>query len=104
MNITKLISIGGVEWKKSDTLHRIYFDKNRIAEILGLDCQYYNTGNISSAALCGESISNSRAKSIWSKMPDKFWYDVPTGKFNWSLCGDNFASEIIAAITNKINQ
>lgn len=56
----KLETLGGKYWEAGDR-RRVYFDAAACAKLVGLDCSYYNTGNISSATLAGESISNSAA-------------------------------------------
>lgn len=76
--ITKLVEIGGSEWKKNE-MHRVYF--NDFSERLGLHVDRYNTGNISGATLNGQHISNSEAKRIIGRLNElKVWYDVTTGK------------------------
>ncbi len=37
---------------------------NNLAEVIGLDVSFYKTGNVSSAALDGERISNSKAAQL----------------------------------------
>lgn len=61
---------------------RIYFNGPEIAESQGLSWSNYNSGNISSASLNGDKVSNSECKRIlggfqWVKV----WYDVASGKF-----------------------
>jgi len=99
MNITveQLKAVGGSEWQKNG-MHRVYF--HDLAAWLGLDCSYYNTGNISSARINGERISNSQARRLMHAV-DKLWFDVLTGK--WMFQGDReTATEIIAAIRSKL--
>lgn len=99
MTIEQLIAVGGAEWKKADK-HRIYF--NNLDAWVGLDCAYYNTGNISSARLNGDSISNSQARRIMSRLSDmKIWWDVATAKF-WFKGDQETAMQIIAAIKAKV--
>ena len=52
--ISELESKGFKRWQKG-TFDRMYVN----ASVLGLECTYYKTGNISSAAFNGEHISNS---------------------------------------------
>ena len=94
MNIDKLLELGR-EWKK-DNYHRIYF--NNIDELAGLSVSKYNTGNVSSASLNGESISNSQARKMMSNSFTKLWYDVNDGKF----CGTNIDDNIFDLATEKI--
>lgn len=68
--IAKLVEMGGNEWKKGDH-HRVYF--NNANKLIGLSINKYNTGNVSSATLDGEKISNSYAKTI---ADEKVYFDV----------------------------
>jgi len=63
---------------------------------LKLECQYYNSGNISSAKLDNESISNSHAKSIISVL-DGLWYDCKTNEYNhkYGKLDSKYIQEII---------
>lgn len=59
--IEELERLGFKRWKKNG-MDRMYAD----AEVLGLYCEYYNTGNISYAEFNGEKISNTQAREIKS--------------------------------------
>lgn len=77
--LESLKRVGGTEWQKNG-MHRIYF--NNLAEWYGLKVNRYNSGNVSSATLDGEEISNGRAKKIAGRLDyAKFWYDVITDRF-----------------------
>lgn len=79
MEIEQLVQVGGKLWEKGN-MRRVYF--NDLAEWYGLDCSYYNSGNISSARLDGEPISNSQARRIAGELAmAKFWYDLCEGTF-----------------------
>lgn len=79
MEIQQLVAVGGKLWEKGD-MRRVYF--NNLAEWYGLDCSYYNSGNISSAQLDGERISNSHARELSARLDmGKFWYDANEGAF-----------------------
>jgi hypothetical protein len=105
MTEEKLTAIGGVKWEKYEK-KRIYF--NDLEEWFGLECSRYNTGNISSATLDGEKISNSRAKEISSSLGwAKLWYDLTSDEFNWSgICNtrDFNADEMADAIIQTIKE
>ena len=76
----KLIDMGCREWQKGDH-HRIYFNWHTdevLAEFFGLVINRYKTGNISSAYLNGEKISNSEARRIIGTNP---YYDVNADRF-----------------------
>ena len=57
--IAELTTMGFNRWQKNG-FDRLYVN----ASTLGLTCTYYKTGNISSAEFRGDSISNSRARSM----------------------------------------
>jgi hypothetical protein len=61
--VEKLTAAGGSEWESGDN-HRVYF--NDLPELYGLQAERYGTGNISSAKLDGQKISNSKARKIES--------------------------------------
>lgn len=93
----------GSEWQKGDK-HRIYF--NNLSEIYGLNCEYYNSGNICGADLNGERISNGQAKKLIGKLLScKVWYDLVDGKF-WHTApqGDTAAADMCKVIKSKIKQ
>lgn len=54
--IEAAIKAGGKRWQKG-TMDRIYFN----APALGLECEYYKSGNVRSATFNGEDISNKKA-------------------------------------------
>lgn len=56
-----IIAIGGKEWRTA-TKHRVYL--NNWQELAGLEIEHYKSGNICSATLDGERISNSRAAKL----------------------------------------
>jgi len=100
MKIETLVKIGGKEWQKNGK-HRVYF--NDLEGLAGLECSHYNTGNISSARLNGERISNSSARKIGQALCSaKIWYDVADQEFHYSTYGgETIAREIIAEIVRR---
>lgn len=74
-----LISKGANLWEAGDKA-RVYLNSNLINKMLGLKVATYNSGNISSATLNGESISNGYAKAL-IEATDKVYYDVKLEKF-----------------------
>ena len=61
--VEKILSMNaGKIWEKYGK-RRVYI---QIETALNIDVQYYNTGNISSASMNGEGISNSKAQKILS--------------------------------------
>ena len=61
LNIKELEKIGFNRWTKGD-MDRLYFDVKKSY----LDVEYYKSGNVSSAYLEGERISNAEAYRIMS--------------------------------------
>lgn len=89
--IQALIDLGGSRWTKG-SYDRIYFN----AKALGLRCSYYKTGNISSATLGGEHISNSCARQLKAA---KTFYDLKTGEVVSTECAlERKLNEMIAKI------
>src|SRR5690606_16346052 len=68
----QIIRIGGKEWRKGDR-HRVYINRHVLQRLLGLEVQYYHTGNIRHAELRGQHISNSEARRILNS--EIFWED-----------------------------
>ncbi len=98
MEIQKLIEIGGVEWSKNGK-HRIYF--NNLAELFGLKIERYNTGQICSATLDGDKISNKVAHNYLIELMDvKIWFDVKTQEF-CELNGDGYEEDIFPEIKRR---
>ena len=91
----------GSEWGKSGK-HRVYF--NDLPELYGLDVRYYNTGNVSSATLDGEAISNSEAKRLLNRLTGKFYFDFADGRFHSFDLDDEIAGELVGAIKSRLAQ
>jgi len=88
----------GSEWQKGQ-MHRIYF--NNLCLLYGLRCEAYKTGNIASAELNGERISNSEARRIQDRFSwSKVWYDMNDGRL---YCKD-VNDEDFNIICNSIRQ
>ena len=86
--ITKLEEKGFKRWQKPG-IDRLYIN----ASTLGLECDYYNTGNIKYAEFCGEHISNCHARKLKAA---KTYINVETGKlFGTEQLLINKAQEII---------
>lgn len=72
--IEKCVNAGMNRWTKGN-FDRLYAN----AEVLGLECSYYKTGNISYATFNGEKISNSWARELKDA---KTYIDIKTGTVN----------------------
>lgn len=79
-----IIAIGGSRWTKAGH-DRVYI--NDIAEYLGLDVSYYNSGNICGATLDGAGIANGRAGGILGCI-DKVYFDTADNKLHATYYGD----------------
>lgn len=87
--IKALQDIGFRRWTK--------YGKDRLyanAEAIGLELDYYKTGNISDAMLDGSRISNCQARKILSAI-DGCYIDILTGKVFGSLSGKQYVAEAI---------
>jgi hypothetical protein len=75
--IARLEEKGFKRWTKGN-MDRLYIN----ASMLGLNCEYYNTGNIRSAWFNGASISNCEARRMKAA---KTYIDIKAG----TVYGDN---------------
>lgn len=93
--IAALENKGFNRWTKG-TMDRLYI----YATKLGLELTYYKTGNIRSAYLNGESISNSRGYNYKSA---KTYIDIATGKV-FSTMSDlkDAAQEILDSVSAEL--
>lgn len=99
ITVEALEAIGGNRWQKGDH-DRIYF--NDLASLYGLDYTTYKTGNVMSASLNGEKISNSKASKILSSLHfGKFWYDCHTSEFHHRGL-DAYFDALVQSIQSKI--
>ena len=72
--IKKFEDAGCKRWTKGN-LDRLYIS----ASTLGLECNYYSTGNIKGAKLAGMEISNCLARKIKAA---KMYFEVSDGSFH----------------------
>ncbi|WP_030506388.1 helix-turn-helix domain-containing protein [Microbispora rosea] len=104
--IDTITAIGGSRWTKGGK-DRIYI--NGWTKYLGLEIEHYRSGNISSATLNGESISNSEAYRLASAVY-KVYFDVTDGKvyIQWgnsdprTMTRDEIAEAIFSGIRAAI--
>ena len=89
--IERLINAGASRWTKYER-DRLYI--KRLADLIGLSYTKYNTGNISSAELNGETISNSECNRILAAL-DKAFIDLKTNTVY--IDGRDDAAEVIIA-------
>ena len=93
--IERLINAGASRWTKYER-DRLYI--KRLADLIGLSYTKYNTGNISSAELNGETISNSECNRILAAL-DKAYIDLKTNTIY--IDGRDDAAEVIIAGLEK---
>lgn len=89
--IERLVNAGASRWTKYER-DRLYI--KRLADLIGLSYTKYNTGNISSAELNGETISNSECNRILAAL-DKAYIDLKTNTIY--IDGREDAAEVIIA-------
>lgn len=89
--IERLINAGASRWTKYER-DRLYI--KRLVDLIGLSYTKYNTGNISSAELNGETISNSECNRILAAL-DKAYIDLKTNTVY--IDGRDDAAEVIIA-------
>lgn len=70
--INKLVAMGCNRWTKGNH-DRLYIN----ADLLGVECDFYKSGNISSAWFRGEKISNAQALRY---LGGKTYIEVATGE------------------------
>jgi hypothetical protein len=92
--VTQLRHLGRL-WQEND-MRRVYFSD--LPARLGLQCCYYKTGNISSASLYGQAISNYQAKKMVDRLSGKLWFDENDGQFH----AQGLSPEDTKAIINTI--
>ena len=86
--IKKFEDAGCKRWTKGH-FDRLYIN----ASALGLECDYYSTGNIRSAKLAGMEISNCLARKIKAA---KMYFEVSDGTFH----SDLFDTKINLAVSD----
>lgn len=84
----QITAIGGRDWQRDDK-HRVYL--NDPSAMIGLEIDTYGTGNISSATLNGERISNAAAGRLRGAI-DKVYLDVASGTIfvSWGHTADRY--------------
>lgn len=103
LTVETLVAIGGNRWTK-DGYDRVYF--NGWARFIGLEIERYKTGNIYSASLNGEHISNSEARRLLGAITKVYW-DAADGqihvKWGWETPRSMTRDELYQAIVDGIH-
>ena len=95
--IEKLIENGARRWTKYGK-DRLYFNATNV---LNLEISYYNTGNVRTATLNGERISNSDARRY---LDAKAYIDLTTDELHVSAKNEEIASTIEDAVNWLVNE
>lgn len=95
---SRLVNAGGNRWEKAGH-RRLYF--NNLEDLYGLELDHYGTGNISSATLNGEKISNNSARElVFELRSGKLWYDLNKGTFD----SRGLRTNLTEAIINRLQE
>lgn len=99
ITVEALTALGGKLWEQHGK-RRVYF--NELSRFLGLEANFYNTGNVSSATLNGDKISNSQARRMLWACAGKLWWDASDEKFHWLDINDYYVKQIIGEIEDRL--
>jgi hypothetical protein len=83
--VDALVSIGCREWSKNG-MSRVYVPVTVSCAAIRLRVSYYDSGNVSSAMLNGEHVSNATARQMLADL-DGMYYDAVADKFVGSHYG-----------------
>ena len=98
--IEAMVNVGGSRWQKNG-LDRVYF--NNLPAWYGLDSTTYNSGNIASATVDGELVSNSQGRKLYAGLDGKVWFDVVTGQYFYKAnYGPVAETEMFLRVINRI--
>jgi hypothetical protein len=99
----QMLAIGGSPWQKNGK-DRIYL--NGWADLIGLAVTRYGTGNISSATLGGEPISNGKARQLLGQ-DAKVWWDAADGQIHitaGTVLADRYAGDLHDGIAAAVER
>lgn len=100
---TIINELNGKEWKKGD-LHRVYINGKTLCNLYGLEWTEYKTGNVSSASLDGNHISNSQAKELIYEFENaNFYYDVKLNRY-YGKVSDRHKEILVDCIEERISE
>lgn len=101
-------AVGGNLWEHPGTgQKRWYLNADTIADLSGLDVEYYKSGNVSKATLDGERISNSEARGMLAHFSfGKFYLAADDSERGWSVLGrdEDTAAEVQAHIEERLSE
>lgn len=94
-NVENLIEAGANRWTKNGK-DRVYLSKIG-NELIGLECSYYKSGNLSSAYLAGEKISNAEAQRVMS-VYSRAYVNAMTGELHDVNGRDEYVKTFLEAM------
>lgn len=107
-SVETLVAAGGSYWQSADgSRRRVYF--NDLLGLFGVEARFYNSGNVQSATLDGEPISNTEFKKISADLASaKLWVDLTDGRllvqgFTDRYAGYDYVPHITAAARERIS-
>lgn len=98
-SIEDLIAMGAKRWQKAG-YDRLYLN-NAGLKIAGLEISRYNTGNVSSAKLNGEKVSNTKGRNMAS-IVERAYIDLTSGKLHCTQAKDDDVQEAVIALENNL--
>lgn len=103
--IKKLVELGGKEWKGYDK-HYVYFNRDAIFRLAGVEVGRYNSGNIAWIAVKGKGTSNNFGGLLLTAFQRgsdfKVFYDVAEGKFKTSGYAHNRVLDFLQGLFNQL--
>lgn len=101
-----LVSLGGKYWEKKD-FKRVYFNFEILLKVLGIEVDYYNTGNICSICVDGKKWSNCQGKKLLQTLKgSKVFYDLVSNewKCDFKYAGFDYRNYVEMAATRLKEQ
>lgn len=97
----QIAAIGGNEWTSPRGEVRLYL--NDWPALIGMEVERYGTGNISSAAIGGDRLSNSRARDILQVVESVYWSSADQLIHIWIMtCHGRYADTVPGWIRDGI--
>jgi hypothetical protein len=87
----------GKLWEKGE-YKRIYFNRGLLMVTMGIEVEFYKTGNLASCHISDERISNCKGKKLMARLDNvKCFYDLVKSEF---VCDD---AEILESVEEWFN-
>ena len=97
--VEDLMAMGAKRWQKAG-YDRLYLN-NAGLKLAGLEISRYNTGNVSSAKLNGEKVSNTKGSNMAS-IVERAYIDLTTGKLHCTHAKDDDVQQAVIALENNL--